>query len=117
MGNFATFCEAMKDKGMYDELTAIITDKKPANRDALVQVVFDFAVSKGFEVKKEELIPVFATSEELSVKELEGVSGGGFFSDLWNLLEKGYQRIVDDLTRQDNSVIDKVSDIVKDSFK
>ena len=90
------FKEAMKNEAMKREYEAYIDEKKPETPEALVEVVVEFAASKGFNISKEEVmnnIPdeMKSGKMELSDDMLDAVVGGS----LWTLIKKTANSIAD----------------------
>ena len=90
------FKEAMKNEAMKREYEAYIDEKKPETPEALVEVVVEFAASKGFNISKEEVmnnIPdeMKSGKMELSDDMLDAVVGGS----LWKLIKKTASSIAD----------------------
>lgn len=90
------FKEAMKNEAMKWEYEAYIDEKKPETPEALVEVVVEFAASKGFNISKEEVLnnipdEMKSGKMELSDDMLDAVVGGS----LWTLIKKTANSIAD----------------------
>ena len=90
------FKAAMKNEAMKREYEAYIDEKKPETPEALVEVVVEFAASKGFNISKEEVmnnIPdeMKSGKMELSDDMLDAVVGGS----LWKLIKRTASDIAD----------------------
>ena len=81
MKTFEEFKEAMKDESFRKEMAAFMQEKKPADKEAELELVVAFASDKGFAVTVEELGQEMAGSRELSDDEIESVAGGWCWLD------------------------------------